>query len=207
MATHYVARELLALGHDVRQVPPAYAKPFRQGHKNDFRDAYALAGPTDRQSLLERSVSMAAARLPQLRSTHGPDTEVQDQSLHRSHRACNTRPDFGCDPDGSLIGNFVPSIQYTAPKEVFFAEPPTLSFISSTSALSGISRARSDLPRPRLCRSHRSPRGKPCSTAWISASRWRARPLRRIAPIETACACFKSVESVYSGYADLPRAS
>ena len=43
MATHYVARELLALGHEVRQVPPAYAKPFRQGHKNDFRDAYAIA--------------------------------------------------------------------------------------------------------------------------------------------------------------------
>src|SRR5262249_39497342 len=43
MATHYVARELLAHGHDVRQVPPAYAKLFRQGHKNDFRDAYAIA--------------------------------------------------------------------------------------------------------------------------------------------------------------------
>jgi len=43
MATHYVARELVALGHDVKQVPPAYAKPFRQGHKNDFRDAYAIA--------------------------------------------------------------------------------------------------------------------------------------------------------------------
>jgi transposase len=43
LATHYVARELLALGHDVRQVPPAYAKPFRQGHKNDFRDACAVA--------------------------------------------------------------------------------------------------------------------------------------------------------------------
>ena len=27
MATHYVARELSALGHDVKQVPPAYAKP------------------------------------------------------------------------------------------------------------------------------------------------------------------------------------
>ena len=37
------ARELLAFGHDVRQVPPAYAKPFRQAHKNDFRDAYAIA--------------------------------------------------------------------------------------------------------------------------------------------------------------------
>src|SRR5678809_1679044 len=36
MATHYVARELGALGHDVKQVPPAYSKPFRQGHKNDL---------------------------------------------------------------------------------------------------------------------------------------------------------------------------
>ena len=35
MATHYVARELSALGHDVKQVPPAYSKPFRRGHKND----------------------------------------------------------------------------------------------------------------------------------------------------------------------------
>src|SRR5437660_7381765 len=48
MTTHYVARELLALGHDVRQVPPAYAKPFRQGHKNDFRDAYAVAEAVQR---------------------------------------------------------------------------------------------------------------------------------------------------------------
>ena len=42
MGTHYVARELIALGHDVRQVPPVYARPFRQTHKNDFRDAYAV---------------------------------------------------------------------------------------------------------------------------------------------------------------------
>src|SRR5262249_4204359 len=42
MATHYMARELAALGHDVKQVPAAYAKPFRQVHKNDFRDAHAV---------------------------------------------------------------------------------------------------------------------------------------------------------------------
>src|SRR5215510_14718430 len=50
MATHYVARELIALGHEVRQLPPAYAKPFRQGHKNDFRDAHAVAEAVQRPS-------------------------------------------------------------------------------------------------------------------------------------------------------------
>ena len=50
MGTHYVARELLALGHEVRQVPPAYAKPFRQTHKNDFRDAHAVAEAVQRPS-------------------------------------------------------------------------------------------------------------------------------------------------------------
>jgi len=48
MGTHYVTRELLALGHDVRQVPPVYAKPFRQAHKNDFRDAHAIAEAVQR---------------------------------------------------------------------------------------------------------------------------------------------------------------
>ena len=50
MATHYMARELVALGHEVKQVPPAYSKPFRQGHKNDFRDAHAVAEAVQRPS-------------------------------------------------------------------------------------------------------------------------------------------------------------
>ena len=48
--THYLARELISLGHDARQVPPAYPKPFRQIHKNDFRDAYAIAEAVRRPS-------------------------------------------------------------------------------------------------------------------------------------------------------------
>ena len=46
MATHYVARELTELGHDVKQVPATYAKPFRQGHKS--RDAHAVAEAVQR---------------------------------------------------------------------------------------------------------------------------------------------------------------
>jgi transposase len=50
MGTHCVARELIALGRDVKQVPPIYARPFRQTHKNDFRDAYAIAEAVQRPS-------------------------------------------------------------------------------------------------------------------------------------------------------------
>ena len=52
MGTHYVTRELLAIGHDVRQVPAFYAKPFRQNHKNDFRDALAVAEAVQRPTTL-----------------------------------------------------------------------------------------------------------------------------------------------------------
>jgi transposase len=48
MGTHYVTRELIAVGHDVRQVPAIYAKPFRQTHKSDFRDALSVAEAVER---------------------------------------------------------------------------------------------------------------------------------------------------------------
>src|SRR5436190_7527970 len=69
MATHYVARELSALGHDVKQVPPAYAKPFRQGHKNDFRDAHAIA-----EAVLRPSTRCVPVKT---------DDQLDLQALHR----------------------------------------------------------------------------------------------------------------------------
>jgi transposase len=72
MATHYVARELSALGHEIKQVPPAYSKPFRQGHKNDFRDAHAIAEAVQRPStslhrLRSRLVGQRTAVINQIR--------------------------------------------------------------------------------------------------------------------------------------------
>lgn len=52
MGTHYLTRALCAIGHDARQVPPFYVKPFRQAHKNDFRDAHAVAEAVQRPTTL-----------------------------------------------------------------------------------------------------------------------------------------------------------
>lgn len=39
---HYFARELQALGHEVRLIPPQYVKPFVKTNKNDAADAEAI---------------------------------------------------------------------------------------------------------------------------------------------------------------------
>jgi Transposase len=41
-AAHYWARELMALGHEVRLLPPQYVKPYVQRGKNDAADASAI---------------------------------------------------------------------------------------------------------------------------------------------------------------------
>src|SRR3712207_3926663 len=43
VGAHYLSRQLLALGHDVKLIPAQFVKPFRKSHKNDFRDAEAIA--------------------------------------------------------------------------------------------------------------------------------------------------------------------
>ena len=45
---HYIARQLAALGHDVRLLPAQYVKPFLKGHKTDYRDAEAIAEAVQR---------------------------------------------------------------------------------------------------------------------------------------------------------------
>src|SRR5580698_4233091 len=41
-SSHYWSRELQALGHTVRLMPPAYVKPYVKRHKNDATDAEAI---------------------------------------------------------------------------------------------------------------------------------------------------------------------
>ena len=42
--SHYWARELIKLGHEVRLMPPAYVKPYVKRGKSDAADAEAVCG-------------------------------------------------------------------------------------------------------------------------------------------------------------------
>lgn len=48
---HYWARELAALGHETRLIPPSYVKPFVKRQKNDMADAEAICEAAQRPTM------------------------------------------------------------------------------------------------------------------------------------------------------------
>ena len=66
---NYWARELIALGHEVKLIAPQYVKPFVKGNKNDYNDAEAIA---------------EASQRPRMRFVPIKSLEQQDiQNIHR----------------------------------------------------------------------------------------------------------------------------
>src|SRR6516164_8846620 len=50
-SSHHWARQLQALGHSVRLMPPAYVKPYVKRHKNDATDAEAICEAVTRANM------------------------------------------------------------------------------------------------------------------------------------------------------------
>jgi transposase len=50
-SAHYWAREIAALGHTVRMMPPAYVKPYVKRHKTDAADAEAICEAVTRPTM------------------------------------------------------------------------------------------------------------------------------------------------------------
>jgi transposase len=69
-SAHYWARELQALGHEVRLIPPQYVKPFVKTNKNDTSDAEAIC-----EALIRPTMRFAAVK------------SVEQQSVLLLHRA------------------------------------------------------------------------------------------------------------------------
>ncbi len=58
-SAHYWARELQALGHEVRLIPPQYVKPFVKTNKNDASDAEAICEALTRPTMRYAAVKSA----------------------------------------------------------------------------------------------------------------------------------------------------
>jgi transposase len=73
-SANYFGRELAALGHQVKVMPPQYVKPYVRGNKNDYNDALAIAEAVVR---------------PEMRFVSLKTPDQQDvQALHRLRERC-----------------------------------------------------------------------------------------------------------------------
>jgi transposase len=59
---HHWGREIMALGHEVRLIPPQYVKPYVKRQKNDAADAEAIAEAASRPSMRFVAVKSAEAQ-------------------------------------------------------------------------------------------------------------------------------------------------
>jgi transposase len=50
-SSHHWSRQLQALGHDVRLMPPSYVKPYVKRQKNDATDAEAICEAVSRANM------------------------------------------------------------------------------------------------------------------------------------------------------------
>ncbi|MEZ0167756.1 IS110 family transposase [Microvirga sp. TS319] len=66
---HHWARTLLAFGHEVRLIPPAYVKPYLRRQKNDAADAAAIGEAVTRPSM--RFVPVKSPRQQSTLMLHG----------------------------------------------------------------------------------------------------------------------------------------
>jgi len=83
-SAHYWARELMALGHQVRLLPPQYVKPYVQRGKNDAADAAAICEAMSRPRM--RFVPVKSAEQQAALMLMG----VRDQLIARRTQLSNT---------------------------------------------------------------------------------------------------------------------
>src|SRR5258708_7111657 len=85
-ASHYWARQLQALGHEVVLLPPQHVKPYVGRNKNDKIDAAAICEAMSRPRVRERFVAVKSAEQSAAQMLLG----TRDGLLHRRTQLSNT---------------------------------------------------------------------------------------------------------------------
>ena len=101
--SHYWARELIKLGHEVRLMPPAYVKPYVKRSKTDAADAEAVCEAVTRPTMRVRAgeVTRAAGG-----AVDAPGTRSTGQAAHAAgqHDPRPARRVWHQHPQGSRTG-------------------------------------------------------------------------------------------------------
>ncbi len=99
-SSHHWSRELQALGHTVRLMPPAYVKPYVKRQKNDMADAEAICEAVTRANMRFVPIKTRATKwvgAPSHAPSVHPPADLSDQRDPRSpcriwrHRAGRTQ--------------------------------------------------------------------------------------------------------------------
>ena len=92
-SSHYWARELLAMGHDVRLIPPIYVKPYVKRGKNDAADAAAVCEAMSRPGMrfvpVKSEENQATLMLHRARATF--DQAADDERQCSTWASCGVR--------------------------------------------------------------------------------------------------------------------
>lgn len=92
-SAHYWARELRKLGHEVRLIPPAYAKAYVQRNKNDPADAAAICEAVGRPSM--RFVAIKTERQQAAVGVHRVRELLMKQSTMLRNQLRGLMAEFG----------------------------------------------------------------------------------------------------------------
>jgi len=91
-SAHHWARELEALGHTVKLLPPQFVKAYVRGNKNDYNDALAIAEAVVRPEMRGVAVKTAA--------------QQDIQALHRLRAQCVASRTALCNQLRGLLGEY-----------------------------------------------------------------------------------------------------
>ena len=127
-SAHFWARELRALGHEVRLIPAQHVKAYVRGNKNDYNDARAIGEAAGRSDI--RAVSVKTV-------------EQQDvQALYRLRAARVKERTALCNQVRALLGEYgvvlaqgVGTVRRRVPEVLEDAENGISDFLSAAAAM------------------------------------------------------------------------